>query len=161
MLVNIPYMEHMSPRFFLSNLQPTLLVIVEHIHLANTLQATSLLLRLTTLCHQIKNTQTQTSLSLLSWSDPHQVRFYLTYGSFLKWGYPHIIHLNGIFHCKPSIWGYPHLRKPPYILIYSGILIYKTWSFQGNTAWTGKAIGVDQGFRSSQKVVYPCLSHYL
>ena len=26
---------------------------------------------------------------------------------------PQIIHLNGIFHYKPTIWGYPHFRKPP------------------------------------------------
>ena len=29
-------------------------------------------------------------------------------------GYPQIIHLNMIFHYKPSILGYPHLWKPPY-----------------------------------------------
>ena len=34
------------------------------------------------------------------------------FGGFLKWGYPQIIHSNGIFHYKPSIWGYPHLWKP-------------------------------------------------
>ena len=34
-----------------------------------------------------------------------------------KCGYPQIIHSNRIFHCKPSIWGYPHLWKPPYCTI--------------------------------------------
>ena len=38
-----------------------------------------------------------------------------TYGGFLKWGYPQIIHLNGIFHYKPTVLGYPHLWKTPYI----------------------------------------------
>jgi hypothetical protein len=42
------------------------------------------------------------------------------YGGFLKRGYPRIIHFHGIFHYKPSIWGYPHLWKPPYMfLLYS------------------------------------------
>ena len=38
-----------------------------------------------------------------------------SYGGFLKWGYPQIIHFNRIFrfHCKPSILGYIHV----YILI--------------------------------------------
>ena len=35
------------------------------------------------------------------------------YGGFHKIGYPQIIHLKRIFHCKPSILGYPHFRKPP------------------------------------------------
>jgi hypothetical protein len=38
------------------------------------------------------------------------------YGSFLKWGYPQIMHFNRMFHCKPSICrGTHHLWKPPYI----------------------------------------------
>ena len=28
--------------------------------------------------------------------------------------YPQIIHFIGIFHCKPTILGYRHFRKPPY-----------------------------------------------
>ena len=28
---------------------------------------------------------------------------------------PVIIHFNGVFPYKPSIWGYPHLWKPPYL----------------------------------------------
>ena len=36
------------------------------------------------------------------------------YGGFLKWGYPQIIHVHGGFHYKPSILGYPHVKKPPY-----------------------------------------------
>ena len=35
-------------------------------------------------------------------------------GGFLKWGYPQIIHFNGMFHYKPTILGYPHLWKSPY-----------------------------------------------
>ena len=31
----------------------------------------------------------------------------LLYGGFLKWGYPLIIQVHGIFHYKPSIVGYP------------------------------------------------------
>ena len=38
------------------------------------------------------------------------------YGCFLKWWYPQIIHFNRVFHYKPSILGYHHFRKPPYIL---------------------------------------------
>ena len=37
------------------------------------------------------------------------------YGCFLKWWYPQIIHFNRVFHYKPSILGYHHLRKHPYI----------------------------------------------
>ena len=33
-------------------------------------------------------------------------------GGFLKWGYPQIIHFNGIFHYKPTILGYLHLWNP-------------------------------------------------
>ena len=32
---------------------------------------------------------------------------------FLKWWYPQIIHLNRVFHYKPSILGYHHFRKHP------------------------------------------------
>jgi hypothetical protein len=32
---------------------------------------------------------------------------------------PQIIHFNGIFHYKPSIWGYLHLWKPPFIVYFS------------------------------------------
>ena len=31
----------------------------------------------------------------------------------LKWWYPQITHFNRVFHCKPSILGYHHLRKHP------------------------------------------------
>ena len=37
-----------------------------------------------------------------------------TYGGFLKWEYPQIIRFHRMFHCKPSILGYPHCRKLPY-----------------------------------------------
>ena len=36
-----------------------------------------------------------------------------TNGGFLKWGYHQIIHLNRIFHYKPSILRVFHFRKPP------------------------------------------------
>ena len=38
---------------------------------------------------------------------------HVLFGGFLKWGYPQIIHFSGIFPYKPTILGYPHLRKPP------------------------------------------------
>ena len=34
-------------------------------------------------------------------------------GGFLKWWYPQITHFNRVFHHKPSISGYHHLRKHP------------------------------------------------
>jgi hypothetical protein len=34
---------------------------------------------------------------------------------FPKMEVPQIIHINGIFHHEPSILGYPHLWKPPYL----------------------------------------------
>ena len=37
-----------------------------------------------------------------------------TYGGFLKWEYPQIVRFHRMFHCKPSILGYPHCRKLPY-----------------------------------------------
>ena len=41
----------------------------------------------------------------------------LIYRGFLKWGYFQIIQNNRIFHYKPSILGYHHLRKAPYVSI--------------------------------------------
>ena len=50
--------------------------------------------------------------------------------SFLKWGYPQIIHVNWIFPYKPSISGYPHIWKPPTDLVhtqgFSGFVICGT-----------------------------------
>ena len=37
-----------------------------------------------------------------------------TYGCFLKWWYPQIIHSNRVFRYKPSILGYPYFWNPPY-----------------------------------------------
>ena len=37
------------------------------------------------------------------------------YGGFLKWGYPQIIHFNGIVSYKLAICGYPHSWKLPYL----------------------------------------------
>ena len=39
------------------------------------------------------------------------------YGCFQKWGYPQIIYFSGIFAYVPSIFGYPHLWRPPYLFI--------------------------------------------
>ena len=36
-----------------------------------------------------------------------------THGGFLELGYAQIIHLNGIFPHKPSIWGYPPFAETP------------------------------------------------
>ena len=39
------------------------------------------------------------------------------FGGFLKWGCSQIIHFNGFFHYKPSIFGYPHdYGNPPLFL---------------------------------------------
>ena len=43
--------------------------------------------------------------------------FWSIYGAFPKQGYPQIIH-----HCKPSILGYPHLWKLPYVPISNQLL---------------------------------------
>ena len=40
--------------------------------------------------------------------------FCITYGCFLKWWYPQIVHFNWVFHYKPSILGYPYFWKHPY-----------------------------------------------
>ena len=37
---------------------------------------------------------------------------WITFGDFLKWLYPQVIHFNTIFPFKPSIFGYPHLKNP-------------------------------------------------
>ena len=57
----------------------------------------------------------------------HQQRRFLgvnTYGGFLKWWYPQITYSNRVFHYKPSILGYHHLRKHPYVTIYTFICVY-------------------------------------
>ena len=51
----------------------------------------------------------------------------IPYGGFLKWWYPQIIHVNGIFHCKPSILGYPNFWKHPYMIP----LNLNFWSLSG------------------------------
>ena len=43
--------------------------------------------------------------------------YMLIYVCFLKWWYPQIIQFSRVFHYKPSILGYHHFRKPPYIYI--------------------------------------------
>ena len=37
-----------------------------------------------------------------------------THGCFRKYWYPQIIHFNRVFHCKPSILGYPYFWKHPH-----------------------------------------------
>ena len=44
-----------------------------------------------------------------------------TYGCFLKWWYPQIIYFNRVFHYKPSILGYHHLRKHLYTIPMDGM----------------------------------------
>ena len=45
------------------------------------------------------------------------------YGCFQKYGKTlQIIHLNRVFHYKPSIWWYPYFWKHPYIAISSGLV---------------------------------------
>ena len=49
------------------------------------------------------------------------------FAGFLKWRYPRIIHFTRIFHCKPFILGYSHLRKTLYWLTSwgcNGVYIY-------------------------------------
>ena len=35
------------------------------------------------------------------------------YGDYHKWGYPQIIHFNGMFHYKPTIFGIPPFMETP------------------------------------------------
>jgi len=35
------------------------------------------------------------------------------YGAFLKWGYPQMIHVNRMFHYKPTIFRYPPFMETP------------------------------------------------
>ena len=51
------------------------------------------------------------------------------YGCFQKSWYPRIIHFYRVFHCKPSILGYPYFWKHPYStneLVFSDIS-ERTW----------------------------------
>lgn len=70
-------------------------------------------------------------------------------GDFRHFCYPGIFHFNGIFHYKPSISGYPNLRKPPSVwaeLVYSkkkklifetlGWIQLKRYSSPMITMWT-------------------------
>ena len=56
-----------------------------------------------------------------------------SYGCFLKWWYPQIIHFNRVFHYKPSILGYHHFRKPPLNQLWNGFSqdknFYATFTF--------------------------------
>ena len=51
-------------------------------------------------------------------------------------GTPKIIHFNRIFHYKPSILGYPHFTKPPYILSAPRILGGGRLQFQLSPCFT-------------------------
>ena len=55
------------------------------------------------------------------------------YRSFLKLGYPKMDSLWGKIPLKRMIWGYPHFRKPPYILIrldITGIILLSLITFR-------------------------------
>ena len=52
---------------------------------------------------------------------------YGTWG-FLKQRYPQIIHFNGMFHAKPSIWEYQHLWNPLHDDKKHGIELGLPWS---------------------------------
>ena len=51
-----------------------------------------------------------------------------TYAGFLKYGYPEIIHFNGIFSIDHPFGGTPHYRKPPYDGIHLGISGGLSWN---------------------------------
>ena len=55
-------------------------------------------------------------------------RYIYIYGCFQKWWYLQIIHFNRVFHCKPSILGYPSFWKHPYI--YINLWTPKPWKIQ-------------------------------
>ena len=61
------------------------------------------------------------------------IYMYIYIWRFPKLGVPPvIIHFNRIVLWKPSILGYPHFRKPPYIYIYIRMYIYiYTWDDAG------------------------------
>ena len=50
---------------------------------------------------------------------------------FLKWWYPQITHFNRVFHYKPSILGYHHLRKHPYIILTILVVRSASWVVSG------------------------------
>ena len=50
----------------------------------------------------------------------------MIYGGFLKLGCPQIIQFNRISQYKPSILGYHHLWKPPYVYIYTYMIMVAT-----------------------------------
>ena len=50
---------------------------------------------------------------------------FFTFGGFLKWGYPQIIHFNRISLYNPSILEYPHLWKPPFVGNALHVLLFK------------------------------------
>ena len=52
--------------------------------------------------------------------------FTLICGCFLKWWYPQITHFNRVFHYKPSILGYHHFRKPPYVDVCVCVFLWHT-----------------------------------
>jgi len=55
------------------------------------------------------------------------IKQYGTWG-FLKQRYPQIIHFNGMFHAKPSIWEYQHLWNPLHDDKKHGIELGLPWS---------------------------------
>jgi hypothetical protein len=67
-------------------------------------------------------------------------------------GYPKIIHFNRLFHYKPSIWGYPHLWKPPYHPS------NKPWSVWHQMSWSSSNIKM---ICTGQPFFFPRLRRYL
>ena len=52
-----------------------------------------------------------------------------TFGGFLKWGYPQVMHFNGISPHKLSILGYPHSRVSNFHILHELSLAERTWPY--------------------------------
>ena len=89
-------------------------------------------------------------LGVLGWFSCRWWTDYLIniYGGFHKWRYPQIIHFSRIFPNKPTIFGYPHLWKPPYRIQsisclssgFSALLIWLSESLSRNRVYPEIAI---------------------
>ena len=71
------------------------------------------------------------------------------YGCFQKLGTPQIINLNRVFHYKPSILGYHHFRKPPFVKNH-GMIFSKSFLDLGYWRWN---IG-EKIFRTKQRCFF-------
>ena len=65
-------------------------------------------LRKLTFC-KIRSEKQIVACLLLRFAEICTIEVVVRYGCFLKWWYPQIIHLNRVFHYKPSILGYPYI----------------------------------------------------